>query len=117
VAVWCDVTFHAVQGKAVCRIGVKPSPKPAYAGGHLIIRTGNQKRRLTAQEALAYCEAALGVPNIKCAIGQHLTNPEIAQRLSLSPKTVRNHVSNILHKLQVADRAQAIVMARDAGLS
>jgi DNA-binding NarL/FixJ family response regulator len=53
---------------------------------------------------------------ILALIGQHLTNPEIAQRLSLSPKTVRNHVSNILDKLQVADRAQAIIRAREAGL-
>ena len=36
--------------------------------------------------------------------------------LYLSPKTVRNHVSNILHKLQVADRTQAIIRAREAGL-
>jgi DNA-binding NarL/FixJ family response regulator len=43
-------------------------------------------------------------------------NPEIARRLYLSPKTVRNHVSNILHKLQVADRAEAIIRAREAGL-
>jgi DNA-binding NarL/FixJ family response regulator len=43
-------------------------------------------------------------------------NAAIAQRLSLSPKTIRNHVSNIFNKLQVADRAQAILRARDAGL-
>lgn len=49
-------------------------------------------------------------------IAQHHTNPEIAQRLSLSPKTVRNHVSNIFAKLQVADRAQAIIRARQAGI-
>lgn len=49
-------------------------------------------------------------------IAQHHTNPEIAERLSLSPKTVRNHVSNIFAKLQVADRAQAIIRAREAGL-
>jgi DNA-binding NarL/FixJ family response regulator len=44
------------------------------------------------------------------------SNAELAAVLVLSPKTVRNHVSNIFTKLQVADRAQAIVMARDAGL-
>lgn len=49
-------------------------------------------------------------------IAQGHKNPEIAERLYLSPKTVRNHVSNILHKLQVADRAQAILRAREAGL-
>ena len=43
-------------------------------------------------------------------------NAAIAARLSLSPKTVRNHVSNIFGKLQVADRAEAIVRARRAGL-
>ncbi len=49
-------------------------------------------------------------------IAQHQTNPEIADRLSLSPKTVRNNVSNIFAKIQVADRAQAIIRAREAGL-
>lgn len=43
-------------------------------------------------------------------------NAEIANRLFLSPKTIRNHVSSIFGKLQVADRAQAIVRAREAGL-
>ena len=42
-------------------------------------------------------------------------NQEIAGQLFLSLKTVRNYVSNILTKLQVADRAQAIVRAREAG--
>ncbi|SES00631.1 response regulator transcription factor [Lentzea albida] len=45
-----------------------------------------------------------------------LDNPSIAHRLSLSGKTVRNRVSAIFTKLQVADRAQAIVRAREAGL-
>jgi DNA-binding NarL/FixJ family response regulator len=49
-------------------------------------------------------------------IAQGHKNSEIAERLYLSPKTVRNHVSTILHKLQVADRAQAILRAREAGL-
>lgn len=48
------------------------------------------------------------------AAGQN--NAAIATRLQLAPKTVRNHVSNILLKLQVSDRAQAIIRARTAGL-
>ncbi|HEX3705017.1 MAG TPA: response regulator transcription factor [Mycobacteriales bacterium] len=44
------------------------------------------------------------------------SNGEIARGLFVSPKTVRNHVSNIFSKLQVTDRAQAIVRAREAGL-
>jgi DNA-binding NarL/FixJ family response regulator len=49
-------------------------------------------------------------------IAQGSTNAEIAARLVLSPKTVRNHITNILSKLQVADRAEAILRARNAGL-
>ncbi len=44
------------------------------------------------------------------------SNAQIAATLYLSPKTVRNNVSNVLAKLQVADRAEAIIRARDAGL-
>jgi DNA-binding NarL/FixJ family response regulator len=50
-------------------------------------------------------------------IAQGHNNTDIADRLVLSPKTVRNNVSNIFSKLQVADRAQAIVRARAAGLA
>jgi DNA-binding NarL/FixJ family response regulator len=49
-------------------------------------------------------------------VAQGRSNAEITRTLVLSPKTVRNHVSNVFTKLQVADRAQAIVRAREAGL-
>lgn len=49
-------------------------------------------------------------------IAQGRANASIARHLFLSEKTVRNHVSNIFSKLQVADRAEAIVRAREAGL-
>ncbi len=49
-------------------------------------------------------------------IAQGFNNTEIAQRLVISPKTVRNHITNIFSKLQVADRAQAVIWAREAGL-
>lgn len=44
-------------------------------------------------------------------------NAEIARALGVSTKTVRNHSSNIFMKLQVAHRAQAIVLARESGLA
>ena len=49
-------------------------------------------------------------------IAKGINNPAIANRLSISEKTVRNHISNIFNKLQVVDRAQAIVKAREAGM-
>ena len=49
-------------------------------------------------------------------VARGLTNAAIAQRLFLSDKTVRNHVSNVFAKLQVAGRAEAVARARDAGL-
>jgi DNA-binding NarL/FixJ family response regulator len=49
-------------------------------------------------------------------IARGRSNTDIARELSLSSKTVYNYVSNILNKLQVADRAQAIIRAREAGL-
>jgi DNA-binding NarL/FixJ family response regulator len=49
-------------------------------------------------------------------IARGRSNTEITNALGLSPKTVRNHVSNIFSKLQVRDRAEAIVRAREAGM-
>ncbi len=49
-------------------------------------------------------------------IADGLSNQQIADRLDTSLKTARNHVSNILSKLQVADRTEAAERARAAGL-
>ncbi len=45
-----------------------------------------------------------------------LNNAQIATSLGISPKTVRNHINHIFSKLDIPDRSQAIVLARDAGL-
>lgn len=58
-------------------------------------------------------ERELDVLNL---IAQGLNNHEIAEDLHIASKTVSNHISNIFNKLQVADRAQAIIKARKAGL-
>jgi DNA-binding NarL/FixJ family response regulator len=49
-------------------------------------------------------------------IAQGLDNAQIAARLERSEKTVRNHITHVFDKIQVESRAQAIVLARDAGL-
>ena len=65
---------------------------------------------------LAFPELTEREREILQLIAQGHSNAEIAERLLLRTKTVQNHVSNIFSKLQVADRAQAIVRAREAGL-
>jgi DNA-binding NarL/FixJ family response regulator len=49
-------------------------------------------------------------------MAQGLRNADIARRLVLSPRTVRNYVSSVFAKLRVADRSHAIIRARQAGL-
>jgi RNA polymerase sigma factor (sigma-70 family) len=72
--------------------------------------------QMPATAASAFPELTGREQEILMLIAQHRTNQEIARQLGISPKTVRNHVSNIFAKLQVADRAEAITRARDAGL-
>jgi DNA-binding NarL/FixJ family response regulator len=72
--------------------------------------------RQPAAYPLAFPELTEREREILDLLAQHYTNGQIAERLSLAPKTVRNHVSNIFTKLQVADRAQAIIRAREAGM-
>jgi DNA-binding NarL/FixJ family response regulator len=50
-------------------------------------------------------------------IAQGYTNQAIAEQLVISPKTVRNHISSIFSKLQVTSRLEAILRAKDAGMS
>lgn len=76
-------------------------------------RTGTPGEVAALPELPELTERELGILTF-LADGE--SNPAIAARLHLSPKTVRNHVSNILGKLQVADRRQAMLRAREAGL-
>jgi DNA-binding NarL/FixJ family response regulator len=69
-----------------------------------------------AGTALAFPQLTDREHEVLDLLAQGLPNSAIASRLRISDKTVRNHVSNIFTKLAVADRAQAIVRAREAGL-
>lgn len=71
---------------------------------------------IPAAETLAFPQLTEREREILSHIAQGLSNNEIAQRLSLSSKTVRNHLTNIFAKLQVADRTQAAILARAKGL-
>ncbi len=74
------------------------------------------QKKIGAESSRPFPELTEREHDILTLIARGYTNTAIADRLYLSPKTVRNYVSNILTKLQVADRAQAIIRAREAGL-
>jgi DNA-binding NarL/FixJ family response regulator len=95
----------------------------AVANGGVIFSSG------VAKQMMAYfargMKTAVDVPfpdltprerEILELLAQGLTNAAIAEGLVLSPKTIRNQVSNIFSKLQVATRSEAIIKAREAGL-
>jgi len=95
----------------------------AVASGEAIFAPGIAKRVLSfftaarpSVPARVFPELSERETELLALIAQGSTNQEIAEQLGLTLKTVRNHVSNIFSKLQVADRAQAVIRAREAGL-
>jgi DNA-binding NarL/FixJ family response regulator len=73
-------------------------------------------RPLSAYDKQLFPELSNREREVLDLIAAGTANADIAKRLFLSPKTVRNHVSSIFTKLQVADRSDAIIRARAAGL-
>ncbi|MGZ4597012.1 MAG: response regulator [Actinomycetes bacterium] len=85
---------------------------PAVAGRVLSYLT----RPLSARDPVVFPELSDREREVLELLARGHTNSDIARGLVLSPKTVRNHVSNIFTKLQVAGRADAVERARSAGL-
>jgi DNA-binding NarL/FixJ family response regulator len=69
-----------------------------------------------AQAALPFSDLTDREREIITLIAQGRSKVEIAHSLVISLKTVRNYISSIFSKLQVANRSQAIIRAREAGL-
>ena len=93
----------------------------AVASGQVVLEPSVAARLLTRGAGAASVPVPL--PNLTVRERQVLdrlaagrSNTAIAEALELSVKTVSNHISSIFAKLQVADRSQAIVRAREAGL-
>jgi DNA-binding NarL/FixJ family response regulator len=94
----------------------------AVARGEAIFGPGIARRLMTYFSSQRQPEPSPTFPDLTARerellnlIAQGHSNTQIAERLVLSGKTVRNHITSIFGKLQVADRAQAIVRAREAG--
>jgi DNA-binding NarL/FixJ family response regulator len=95
----------------------------AVASGEAVFGPGVAERILgffsaprAAAPRRAFPELTEREEEVLSLVAQGKSNQQIARQLFVSLKTVRNHVSNILLKLQVADRAQAVIRARDAGM-
>ncbi len=94
----------------------------AVAGGEAIFGPAVARRVLdlftgsTAPTTVAFPELTAREREVLDLVARASSNTDIARHLHLSDKTIRNHISNILAKLHVADRAHAIVRAREAGL-
>lgn len=94
----------------------------SVAAGEAIFGPGVAQRVLgflttpPAKDPAAFPELTPREHDVLDLLAAGLSNPRIAERMGLAPKTVANNVSSIFAKLQVADRAQAIVRARKAGL-
>jgi DNA-binding NarL/FixJ family response regulator len=89
---------------------------PAIAARMMNFFQGLSAVSESGKAAQAFPELTEREREVLALIAQGVSNKEIAERLFISGKTVSNHISNIFSKLQVADRAQAIIRARDAGL-
>ena len=72
--------------------------------------------RPQAPERVAFPQLTERERDVLRELSRGATNGLIALALGLSAKTVRNHMSSICLKLRVLDRAQAVIVARDAGL-
>jgi DNA-binding NarL/FixJ family response regulator len=73
-------------------------------------------RPLSARDPVLFPELTGREREVLALVARGMTNGEIARTLVVSPKTVRNHVSNVFTKLQVRDRAEAVLRARGAGM-
>jgi DNA-binding NarL/FixJ family response regulator len=88
----------------------------ALFGPTIAMRLMNFFTSSSHQPEPAFPELTEREREILTLIAEGMSNPKIAQKLTISIKTVRNHVSNIFNKLQVSDRVQAALRAREAGL-
>lgn len=121
-----DMVFQALRAGALGYVLKGADPEEllravqAAAHGEAYFGPGIARRLITYFDAprgpALFPELTPREREVLAAIARGENNATIARSLALSPKTVRNHVSNIFSKLHFADRAEAMFRAREAGL-
>lgn len=101
-------TIRAVhQGESFC------SPRMAASLFSRIAELVSERRPAMPQSAIKLTARELEIIN---EVAEGLSNKEIAQRLSIEPQTVKNHIHNILDKLQLHNRLETVHYARERNL-
>lgn len=123
-----DAVFAAVQTGARGYVVKHADPQEVLRAVHAVaageaLFSASVAGRVLAAFSAGSTPSALPFPALTARerevldlVARGRTNSEIARVLVVSPKTIRNHLTSILAKLQVEGRAQAVAVARDAGL-
>jgi pimeloyl-ACP methyl ester carboxylesterase/DNA-binding CsgD family transcriptional regulator len=117
-----DLRVPFEEGRAVAAMIPGARLVPLESGNHILLEQEPAFRQLFEElqgflgSAPSFGGLTAREAQILEQIAQGLDNAQIAARLELSEKTVRNHITSIFDKIGVESRAQAIVMARERGL-
>jgi pimeloyl-ACP methyl ester carboxylesterase/DNA-binding CsgD family transcriptional regulator len=123
-----DARIPFEQGRALAALMPNATFVPLESRNHLVIESEPAWRQFAGALEDLLRPSSLGDPlpsideltarerQVLELVAQGLDNTVIAVRLKISAKTIRNHVSNIFSKLGAGSRAQAVALARDAGL-
>lgn len=102
--------FVLLEGRNHILLPHEPAWHQFFAELRVFVPAGDERESASSLAGLSVREA-----EVLQLIARGLDNAQIAARLDLSEKTVRNHITHIFEKMQVENRARAIVKARDAG--
>lgn len=111
-----DARFVPLESKNHILLEQEPSWIRFLSEIHAFLGVENEVSEPPLPPRLVFPELTDRESEVLALIADGLDNTQIAERLVVSQKTVRNHISHIFDKLMVKNRAQAIVLARQAGM-
>lgn len=110
-----DARFVTLNSKNHILMEEEPAWSRFLAEVHSFIGTSESSKKPKEPKAV-FPELTKRELEVFDLVSQGLKNKEIADRLYISPKTVRNHITQIFSKMQVDSRGKAIILGREAGL-